>query len=179
MQVYDIKEGNCNRTFLQYSHISYTKFVSERGISPVFITVPYFPIISSHSFTDFPLFAPLFFMHVLAPRFVRKSPLHVAPKQGVSTFSLPAAVVFYFREDLKTGAVFSASCTFVHAKLLESCLTLCDPMDYSSLGSSLHVILHAKILEWLAIPFSRGSSPPMDQTHVPCVCCTGRQVLCH
>ena len=99
--------------------------------------------------------------------------------KGVSTFSLPATVVFYFREDFRTGAVFSASCTFVHAKLLQSCLTLCDPMDYSPLGSSLHVILHAKILEWLAIPFSRGSSPPGDQTHVPGVSCTGRQVLCH
>ena len=60
MQMYDIKEGNCNRTSLQYSHISYTKFVSERGISSVLITVPYFPIISSHSFTDFPVCSLIF-----------------------------------------------------------------------------------------------------------------------
>ena len=40
----------------------------------------------------------------------------------------------------------------------QSCLTLCDPMDWSSPGSSAHEILQARILEWVAIPFSRGSS---------------------
>ena len=44
------------------------------------------------------------------------------------------------------------------AKLLQSCLTLCDPMDCSPLGSSVHGILQAKILEWVAISFSRESS---------------------
>ena len=39
-----------------------------------------------------------------------------------------------------------------------SCLTLCDPMDDSPLGSSVHGVLQGRILEWLAIPFSRGSS---------------------
>ena len=39
----------------------------------------------------------------------------------------------------------------------KSCLTLCDPMDYSLPGSSVHVILQARILEWVAISFSRGS----------------------
>ena len=71
MQVYEIKEGNSNRTFLQYSHISCTKSVSERGICSVLSTVPYFLIVSSHRFTDFPQFAPLFFMHVVAACFGR------------------------------------------------------------------------------------------------------------
>ena len=48
----------------------------------------------------------------------------------------------------------------------QSCLTLCDPMDYSPPGSSVHGILQARILEWVAIPFSRGSSPPRDWTWV-------------
>ena len=48
----------------------------------------------------------------------------------------------------------------------QSCLTLCDPMDYNSLGSSVHGILQARILGWVAIPVSRGSSPPRDQTHI-------------
>ena len=39
-------------------------------------------------------------------------------------------------------------------------------MDYSPLGSSIHGILQAKIMEWVAIPFSRGSSQPRDQTQV-------------
>ena len=46
----------------------------------------------------------------------------------------------------------------------QSCLTVCDPMDGSPPGSSVHGILQARILEWVAIPFSRGSSQPRDQT---------------
>ena len=49
------------------------------------------------------------------------------------------------------------------------CLTLCDPLDCSLLGSSVHGILQAKILEWVAIPFSRGSSQPMGRTQVSCI----------
>ena len=41
------------------------------------------------------------------------------------------------------------------AKLLQSCLTLCNPMDRSPPGSSVHGILQARILEWVAMPFSR------------------------
>ena len=44
----------------------------------------------------------------------------------------------------------------------QSCLTLCDPTDCSLPGSSVHGILHSRILEWLAIPFSRGSSLSRD-----------------
>ena len=47
-------------------------------------------------------------------------------------------------------------------KLLQSCLTLCDSMDHSPPGSSLPEILQARILEWVAIPSSRGSSEPRD-----------------
>ena len=49
-------------------------------------------------------------------------------------------------------------------KVTQSCLTLCDPMDYTVYG-----ILQARILEWVAFPFSRGSSQPRDQTHVSCI----------
>ena len=45
-----------------------------------------------------------------------------------------------------------------------SCLILCDPMDCSLPGSSVHGIPQARTLEWVAISFSRGSSPPRDQT---------------
>ena len=46
-------------------------------------------------------------------------------------------------------------------KVIQSCLTLCDPMDYTVYG-----ILQARILEWAAFPFSRGSSQPRDWTQV-------------
>ena len=50
----------------------------------------------------------------------------------------------------------------------QACPTLCDPMDCSPPGSSRHEILQARLLEWGAIPSSRGSSQPKDRTHVPC-----------
>ena len=50
-----------------------------------------------------------------------------------------------------------------------SCLTLCDPMDCSPPGSSFYGILQAWILEWVAMPFSRGSSPLRDWTYVSCI----------
>ena len=46
-------------------------------------------------------------------------------------------------------------------KVAQSCLTLCDPMDYT-----VHGILQTRILEWVAFPFSRGPSQPRDQTQV-------------
>ena len=44
----------------------------------------------------------------------------------------------------------------------QSCPTLCNPMDYGPPGSSVHGILQARTLEWVAMPFSRGSSQTRD-----------------
>ena len=52
----------------------------------------------------------------------------------------------------------------VHAKSLQSCQALCNPMDCRPPSSSVHRILQARRLEWVAIPFSRISSQPRDQT---------------
>ena len=70
---------------------------------------------------------------------------------------------------------FSIKCCLV----TKSCPNLCDPMDCSLPGSSVQGILQARILEWVAISFSRGSSQPRDWTGVSYVSCTGRQVLYH
>ena len=56
------------------------------------------------------------------------------------------------------------------------CPTLCNPMDCSPPGSSLHGIPQARILEWVAISYSRGSSQPRNQTYVSCISCFGRRV---
>ena len=64
-------------------------------------------------------------------------------------------------------------------KLLQSCLTHYDPMDWGPPGSSVHGILQTRILEWVAISFSRGSSQSRDQTGASGVSCIGRQVLYH
>ena len=58
---------------------------------------------------------------------------------------------------------------FQYVLVFQSCLTLCDPVDYSLPGSSVHGILQARILEWVAISFSRGSSQPRNQTQVSCI----------
>ena len=56
------------------------------------------------------------------------------------------------------------------------------PMDCSPRGSSVQGISQPRMLEWVAISYSRGSSQPRDQTHVSCVSCIGRRILdqlCH
>ena len=65
------------------------------------------------------------------------------------------------------------------AKSLQLCPTLCDLMDYSPPGSSVHRILQARILEWVVMPSSRGSSRPRDRTSISYISCIGRQVLYH
>ena len=57
------------------------------------------------------------------------------------------------------------------AMSFQSCPTLCDPMDYSPPVSCVHGILQARILQWVALPSSRGSSWPRDQTRVSSSSC--------
>ena len=64
-------------------------------------------------------------------------------------------------------------------RVCSACLTLCDPVDCSPPGSSVHGILQATALEWVAVHFSRGSPWPRDQTCVSCVFCIGRWILYH
>ena len=53
---------------------------------------------------------------------------------------------------------------YVKVKVAQLCPTFCNPKDYTA-----HRILQARILEWVAFPFSRGSSEPRDQTQVSCI----------
>ena len=68
-------------------------------------------------------------------------PLH--DREGLQAVAIPILVVLY-------------------AKWLQLCLTLCNPMDYNPPGSPVPGILQARILEWVAMPFSRGSYRPRD-----------------
>ena len=70
----------------------------------------------------------------------------------------------------------TVSCCHLVIKL---CLTLCDPMDFIPPRSSVHRILQARILEWVAISSSRGSSQPSDWTHISCLSGISRQILYH
>ena len=96
------------------------------------------------------------------------------PNPGIQLMSLasPASAGRFFsaciscvgRQILHHCATYSCSCLV--AKL---CLTLCDPMDCSPPGSSVHGIIPARILEWVSISFSRESSWPKDQNCVSCI----------
>ena len=66
--------------------------------------------------------------------------------------------------------------SWVHAKLLQSCLTLCNPMNCSPPDSLVHRVLQVKILEWVAISHSRDLSNAGIKS-LPHVSCIGRQVL--
>ena len=78
-------------------------------------------------------------------------------------------------ELLEVGYCLQCVC----AKSLQSCPTLCDTMDCSPPGSSVHGISQARILEWVAMPFSRGYSPLRDRTRISYISCIGRWVLYH
>ena len=54
-------------------------------------------------------------------------------------------------------------------KVVQWCLTLCDPINCSLPGSSVHRIRQVRILEWVAVAFSRGPSQPRDRTQVSCI----------
>ena len=92
---------------------------------------------------------------------------------------MDSLITFWSKTKQKCKPIHIDSC-YMRSKWSESVncssfLTLCDPMDCSLLGSSVHGILQARILEWVAIPFSRGSSRPRDWTHLSNVSCiTGR-----
>ena len=69
------------------------------------------------------------------------------------------------------AAMFRVECVLV----AQSCPTLQDPMDCCPPGSSVHGVLQASILEWVAISSSRGSSRPRDQTCISCISCISRR----
>ena len=63
-----------------------------------------------------------------------------------------------------TGFSYVHACSVTWSEVAQSCPTLCNPVDYSLPCSSIHEIFQARILEWVAIPFSRGSSQPWVQS---------------
>ena len=106
--------------------------------------------------------------------------VHIMLKELKHTILFPTYLLIFFK-------TFSFQSTFIsqeiegkvqrfpicslpamHMYLLvaQSCLTLCDSMDCSPLVFSVHGILHARLLVWVAIPFSRGSSWPRDQSWI-------------
>ena len=81
---------------------------------------------------------------------------------------------FYLKPHSRSVTVIYSIRMRVLAKSLQSCPTLCNPTECSPPDSSVHGILQARILEWVTMPSSRGSSQPKDRTQVSCA---GRGVL--
>ena len=118
------------------------------------------------------------------------------PSSGISWTSQesPSSGVTFYQELPSSGFSWSSSqasggcpvfsqyyflfCMDIEKKMkvlvAQSCPTLCNPMDYGPPGSSVHGILQGRILEWVAMPFSRGFSQPRDWTWVSCHC---RQII--
>ena len=98
-------------------------------------------------------------LQCLSPRSCQRNPQQSCPQTcnvgGKDTFKLHP-----FLLENQRGCLSELN----GVKVVQSCLTLCDPMDYSVYG-----ILQARILEWVAIPFSRGSFQPRHQTGVSCI----------
>ena len=89
-------------------------------------------------------------------RCIHCCPLSSCPQSFPASGSFPMSQIFWVQK--------KEMCVLV-AQLR---LTLCNPMNYSPSGSSVHEILRARILERVAVPSSRGSSPPRDQTQFSC-----------
>ena len=73
--------------------------------------------------------------------------------------------VWFLVSELRSHILLLLVCCLV----AKSCPTLCNPMDCSPPVSSVHGISQVRLLEWVAISFSRQSSQPRDQTHVSCI----------
>ena len=138
-----------------------------------------FPLVLCCYFLDFPLSSRPLIQWPLAS----SSPLSIDHQPLLSFMEnteiwiiiflptpVPTVILGYF-------STHKGMCVCVHAKSLQSCQTLCDPMDCSPPASSVHGILQARMLEWVAMPFSRGAFWPRDWTYIAYVSCIGRRVL--
>ena len=112
------------------------------------------------------LYSPLIWNSPLAFPCLSDTGILILIDQNATEFIIHHFEV-YHSVALSTFTVLPHHC--VHAELLQSCPTLCDPVDRSPPGSSGHSILQAGILEWVAMPSCRGSSRPRDRTQVCCL----------
>ena len=142
------------------------------------------------------LFAPLWTVAHQAPLsmgFPRQESWSRLPFPSPGDLPMPGVKPSSLMSPALAGRFFTTSATWeaktltfliegemcMRAETLQSCPTLCDSMDCSQSGSSVHGILQARILEWVAMLFSRESSRPRDWTRISYVSCIARQVLYH
>ena len=114
--------------------------------------IPFFRAVRSTVLWNFPYFIALGSLFSQSYRF-----------HSLQTNSVTESVTSWSPLKTNKEARLVERSVCVHAQL---CPILCDPMDCSPSSSSVHGILQARLLEWVAIPFSRGYSRPRDQTWI-------------
>ena len=105
------------------------------------------------------------------------SPVDLIPTQGSNPWLLCLLhcrqILYLLSQKIKFIILTILSLQFENEmnwnKVAQLCLTLCDPIDCSLPASSVHGIFQSRVMEWVAISFSRGSSWPRDQTQVICI----------
>ena len=103
---------------------------------------------------------------------------------GLILFKVKVSLMFSWSDELSTDAnvVLESLNMIVYfslCMLTQLCPTLWGPMDCSPSGSSTHDIFQARILEWVAISYSKASSQLRNRTHVSCISYNGKQILYH
>ena len=102
-------------------------------------------------------------------------PLHIPPSNTWGLKLLHVLLSFISSSFIEIWLTYNFVLISTYVLVAQSCPTLCNPMDYSPQGSSVHGIFQARMLEWFAILFSRGSSLPRGRTWASCISCiTGR-----
>ena len=96
-----------------------------------------------------------------------------------AAFQAPLSVGFSRQEYWSGVPLPSPILMFRMCLVTQSCLTLCDPIECNPPGFPVHGVLHARIVERVAIPFSRRSSLPRNRTRVSYISCIGKWVLYH
>ena len=102
-------------------------------------------------------------------------PLHIPPSNAWGLKLFHVLLSFISSSFIEIWLTYNFVLISTYVLVAQSCPTLCNLMDYSPQDSSVHGIFQARMLEWVAILFSRGSSLPRDRTWVSCISCiTGR-----
>ena len=106
----------------------------------------------------------------LIPRFAQHAPQALLKLRAILQTHFVNVTIhsFQVRDLSERWELYLSECANIPkwSEVAQLCLTLCDPVDCSPPGSSIHGILQARILEWVAISFSRGSPQPRNRTQV-------------
>ena len=150
-RIYCLVQPGCNLCFLSHLLLIFISSNSQGTCSPSFLSTPLLSAFLAYSLLD-----P--FVLVILP---------------------PSILHFCLQKSAHVSKPSSNATSFIRPLCAQSRSTLGDPMDCSPPGSSVHRIFQARILEWVAISSSRGSSQLTDQACVSCSSCLGRQILYH